>query len=122
MPEELQGVDSRIAMLYRNCMACTNLDVCGRLVMTTVWIADPNAMYESAPADANSTMTNAMTPVSARGNFSGSFIDSVIGMTNPMPSKVNTAVPMNSGKSLELNMTTSAKPSLDTLPISYWNR
>lgn len=31
-----------------------------------------------------------MTPVRTFGNFSGSFIDSVIGMISPMPSKVKT--------------------------------
>jgi hypothetical protein len=68
-----------------------------------------------------------MTADKTRGNFCGSFIDSVIGMTlfginlehraptvthKPIPSNANAAVPMRSGNEFLLNMATSARPSV----------
>lgn len=44
------------------------------------------------PAPANKNMIPTITPLRTLGNLCGSFIDSVIGMTKPMPSNEKTAV------------------------------
>ena len=36
------GIESRIAIEYKNCTACTNLSSCGKLLITTVCILDQN--------------------------------------------------------------------------------
>jgi hypothetical protein len=49
--------------------------------MTTVWMLDPYAAYPSTPNPAKRTATTNMTPERTFGNFFGSFMDSVMGMT-----------------------------------------
>jgi hypothetical protein len=78
-----------------------------------------------------------MTPERTAGNFFGSFIDWVMGMTllvssdpsdgqrpaemthSPTPSKAKTAVPTNNGKESLLNMTTSATPFFAIVENSF---
>lgn len=112
------GVESIMAMLYSSCTTLTKRSSWGKLTSTTVWMSLPNAAYPSAlqdrcgkvrsachshtkeeyaqtrthPAPPNSSATPIMHPVRTRGNFSGSFMASVIGMTRPTPSNAKTAV------------------------------
>jgi hypothetical protein len=79
--------------------------------MTTVWTLEPKVRYDITPAPQNSTLTgcvsltfvcyviewnppmrNSITPDRTAGNFLGSFIASVMGITRPIPSNENTAV------------------------------
>lgn len=49
--------------------------------MTTVWMSLPYVKYPRAPAPPNKTATTPITIDSTPGNFLGSFIDSVMGIT-----------------------------------------
>jgi hypothetical protein len=54
----------------------------GRLRRITVSTSSPNARYETTPTDVNRIVMKIILPVSTFGNFSGSFIDSAMGMTD----------------------------------------
>jgi hypothetical protein len=60
-----------------------------------------------------------MTQVRTLGNFSGSFMDSVMGMIRPIPSKAKTAVPIRRGYSVGLKRATSAIPLLERTEASF---
>jgi hypothetical protein len=85
-----RGIESMMAMEYNPCTVWTKWLFWGKFNRMTVSVFDPKAAYDRTPADVNKTVMPIMTPVNTLGNFSGSFIASVMGMISPIPSNVNT--------------------------------
>src|SRR5438445_795044 len=69
-----------IAKAYKTSTSRTVGLFCGKLRITTVLTSFPNAAYDKTPIEVNNIVMNTITPVNTFGNFSGSLIDSVIGM------------------------------------------
>jgi hypothetical protein len=85
-----RGIESIMAIEYNAWTDWTKWLCWGKFKRITVWVLDPKVAYDKAPREVKRTVIPIMTPVNTLGNFSGSFIDSVMGIINPIPSNVNT--------------------------------
>lgn len=74
------GIDKQIASAYNPCTVFT-VAVAGMFNKITVCTSLPKAKYEMNPTDKKIPVMNIMVPDNTLGNFSGSAMDSVIGIT-----------------------------------------